>query len=136
MKNRSGRFCGRLSLTETQPNQMRAEIFLRSMLDRGRWGRFGHRRRRRRTGALFFGERLGFALERHFEQCIHLRNRLHNYCADCSVRFRELSTDELAERALRALHEPVRYRPVETDGAARAAREIVAAMENRAWAQA
>jgi pimeloyl-ACP methyl ester carboxylesterase/predicted glycosyltransferase len=79
---------------------------------------------------------LSFPLERHFEQCIHVKNRLHNYCADCSVRFRELSTRELAERALAALHAPVNYKPVETHGAARAAREIVAVMENRSWAAA
>jgi pimeloyl-ACP methyl ester carboxylesterase/predicted glycosyltransferase len=79
---------------------------------------------------------LAFPLERHFEQCIHVRNRLHNYCADCSVRLRELSTDALAERALQAMHAPVTYRPVETDGAARAARQIVAVMENRSWAAA
>ena len=77
---------------------------------------------------------LSFPLERHFEQCIHVRHRLHNYCADCAVRFKELTVDELAQRALRAMHEPVAYRPVETDGAARAAREIVSVMENRAWA--
>ncbi len=77
---------------------------------------------------------LSFPLERHFEQCIHVRHRLHNYCADCSVRFKDLSLDELAQRALRAMHEPVSYRPVETDGAARAAREIVSVMENRSWA--
>jgi hypothetical protein len=40
----------------------------------------------------------------------------------------------LAQRALRAMHEPVAYRAVETDGAARAAKEIVSVMENRAWA--
>jgi pimeloyl-ACP methyl ester carboxylesterase/predicted glycosyltransferase len=78
---------------------------------------------------------LSFPLERHFEQCIHVRHRLHNYCADCSVRFKELSSSELAERALRAMHEPVAYKPVETDGAARAAREILAVMENRSWAK-
>jgi len=77
---------------------------------------------------------LSFPLERHFEQCIHVRNRLHNYCADCSVRFRELSTDELAERAVAAMHSTPAYKPVETDGAARAAREILAVMENRSWA--
>ena len=77
---------------------------------------------------------LSFPLERHFEQCIHVQNRLHNYCADCSVRFKELGPGELADRALRALHAPVNYKPVETDGAARAAREIVSVMENRAWA--
>ena len=77
---------------------------------------------------------LSFPLERHFEQCIHVRNRLHNYCADCSVRFKELSPGELAERALLAMHTPVNYQPVETDGAARAAKEIISVMENRAWA--
>jgi len=79
---------------------------------------------------------LNFPLERHFEQCIHVQNRLHNYCADCSVRFNETSPGELAERALRAMHMPVAYKPVETDGAARAAREILAVMENRYWAAA
>jgi UDP-N-acetylglucosamine:LPS N-acetylglucosamine transferase len=53
---------------------------------------------------------LSFPLERHFEQCIHVQNRLHNYCADCAVRFRELSNDELAGRALGAMHAPVDYR--------------------------
>ena len=77
---------------------------------------------------------LSFPLERHFEQCIHVRNRLHNYCADCSVRFKELSPGELAERALLAMHTPVNYLPVETDGATRAAKEIISVMENRAWA--
>lgn len=77
---------------------------------------------------------LSFPLERHFEQCIHVRHRLHNYCADCAVRFKELTADELAQRALRAMHEPVAYRSVESDGAARAAKEIVSVMENRAWA--
>ena len=79
---------------------------------------------------------MSFPLERHFEQCIHVRHRLHNYCADCAVRFKELSPDELAERALQAMHAPVDYKPVETDGAARAAREIISVMENRAWAAA
>ena len=77
---------------------------------------------------------LSFPLERHFEQCIHVTHRLHNYCADCAVRFRELTTEGLAERALAAMHAPVAYRPVETDGAPRAARQILAVMENRSWA--
>lgn len=77
---------------------------------------------------------LNFPLQRHFEQCIHVQHRLHNYCADCALRYQELSAAELAQRALRALHEPVNYKPVETDGVARAAREIVSVLENRAWA--
>jgi pimeloyl-ACP methyl ester carboxylesterase/predicted glycosyltransferase len=79
---------------------------------------------------------LSFPLERHFEQCIHVRHRLNNYCADCAVRFKDLSPGELAERALQAMHHEPAYAPVETDGAARAAREIVSVMENRSWASA
>jgi predicted glycosyltransferase len=79
---------------------------------------------------------LSFPLERHFEQCIHVQNRLHNYCADCAVRFHEVTARELAEKALQTMHAPVRYKPVETDGAVRAAEQILAVMENRHWAQA
>lgn len=79
---------------------------------------------------------LSFPLERHSGQCMHVTNRLHNDCADCSVRFRESGSGELAECALQAMHAPVTYKAVETDGAARAAREIIAVMENRAWASA
>ena len=79
---------------------------------------------------------LSFPLEHHFEQCIHVTRRLHNYCADCAVHFRGLTTEGLAERALQAMHAPVAYKPIETDGAARAARQILAVMENRSWAAA
>jgi predicted glycosyltransferase len=79
---------------------------------------------------------LSFPLERHFEQCIHVRNRLHNYCADCAVKFRELDHRQLADKALATMHAPVRYKPVETDGAERAAKQILAVMENRHWAAA
>ena len=41
----------------------------------------------------------------------------------------------LADRALEQMHAPVRYRPVEADGAARAARRIAQVLENRWWAQ-
>jgi hypothetical protein len=33
------------------------------------------------------------------------------------------------------MHAPVRYKPVETDGAARAARQIAQVLENRHWAR-
>ena len=79
---------------------------------------------------------LSFPLQRHFEQCVHVRHRLDNYGADCSVRLRAtLTPSELAERALAAMHAPVRYKPVETDGAARAALRIAQVLENRAWAR-
>jgi predicted glycosyltransferase len=77
---------------------------------------------------------LSFPLERHFEQCIHVRHRLQNYCADCSVKFRDLLPDDLADRALAAMQAPIGYRAVETDGAMRAAQHIVQVLENRHWA--
>lgn len=52
------------------------------------------------------------------------------------MKFGELSEIELADKALRKMHEPVSYKPVETDGAERAARQILAVMDNRHWATA
>jgi predicted glycosyltransferase len=78
---------------------------------------------------------LSFPLQRHFEQCVHVRRRLANYGADRSLDYPTLDPDVLAERALAAMHEPVRYRPVETDGAARAAMRIAQVLENRHWAR-
>ena len=77
---------------------------------------------------------LSFPLARHFEQCIHVRNRLRNYCADCSLDFSQLGPDELAVQALQAMDRSADYQPVETDGAARAAAHILGVMENRYWA--
>lgn len=76
---------------------------------------------------------LGFPLASHFEQCVHVRRRLQNYCADCAVDPHSIAPAELARRALEALHAPVAYRPVEVDGARRAARLIAEVMENRHW---
>jgi pimeloyl-ACP methyl ester carboxylesterase/predicted glycosyltransferase len=78
---------------------------------------------------------LSFPLQRHFEQCVHVRRRLANYGADRSVAYAALTPDALAARALEAMHAPVRYKPVETDGAARAARRIAQLLENRWWVQ-
>ncbi|WP_127999159.1 alpha/beta hydrolase [Piscinibacter defluvii] len=78
---------------------------------------------------------LSFPLQHHFEQCVHVRQRLANYAADRSMDFATLDPDTLARRALQTMHEPVRYRPVETDGAARAARRIAEVLENRHWAR-
>ena len=79
---------------------------------------------------------LSFPLQRHFEQCIHVRRRLVNYAADRSVDYAAtLDPEVLARRALTAMHEPVRYRPVETDGAARAALRIAQLLDNREWAR-
>lgn len=79
---------------------------------------------------------LSFPLQRHFEQCVHVRQRLANYAADRSMDYAAtLDPDQLARRALAAMHEPVRYRPVETDGAARAALRIAQVLDNRRWAR-
>ena len=79
---------------------------------------------------------LSFPLQRHFEQCVHVRRRLANYEADRSVPYAGLTPEALAERALQAMHAPVAYRPVETDGAARAARRIAQVLDNRWWVKA
>ncbi len=47
--------------------------------------------------------------------------------------YESLTPEALAEKALAAMDEPVRYRPVETDGAARAARRIAEVLDNRWW---
>jgi predicted glycosyltransferase len=78
---------------------------------------------------------LSFPLQRHFEQCVHVRRRLANYQADRSLDYATLDPDTLAQRALAAMHEPVRYRPVETDGARRAALRIAQVLDNRDWAR-
>jgi pimeloyl-ACP methyl ester carboxylesterase/predicted glycosyltransferase len=78
---------------------------------------------------------LSFPLQRHFEQCVHVRRRLANYGADRSVGYRDLTPQALAEQALAAMHAPVAYKPVETDGAARAAQRIAQVLDNRWWIQ-
>ncbi len=76
---------------------------------------------------------LSFPLQRHFEQGVHVRRRLANYGADRSVDYASVTPEMLAEQALAAMHAPVDYRAVETDGAARAARRIAEVLENRWW---
>ena len=79
---------------------------------------------------------LSFPLQRHFEQNVHVRRRLENYGADRAVAYAGLTPEALATRALEAMHAPVRYKPVETDGAARAARRIAQVLDNRWWVKA
>ncbi len=78
---------------------------------------------------------LSFPLQRHFEQCVHVRKRLDNYGADRSVDYKGLTPESLAEKALAAMHEPVTYKAVESDGAARAALRIAQVLDNRSWIQ-
>jgi pimeloyl-ACP methyl ester carboxylesterase len=61
-------------------------------------------------------------LRRHFEQNVHVPHRLRRYGADrCLPYERASDPDALAAAVVGALELPVGYRPVETDGAARAA---------------
>jgi pimeloyl-ACP methyl ester carboxylesterase/predicted glycosyltransferase len=78
---------------------------------------------------------VSFPLQRHFEQCVHVRRRLGNYGADRAVSYGTLTPETLAEQTLKALHSPVSYSAVETDGAARAARRIAQVLDNRWWVQ-
>jgi pimeloyl-ACP methyl ester carboxylesterase/predicted glycosyltransferase len=76
---------------------------------------------------------LSFPLQRHFEQRVHVRKRLANYGADRALDYPSLTAEVLADAALTAMHTPVHYKPVETDGAARAAKRIAQVLENRHW---
>ena len=61
-------------------------------------------------------------LENHFEQNFHVRRRLDRYSAGRCIRYAEASDPSaLAGALVEELSRKVRYRPVETDGAARAA---------------
>jgi len=61
-------------------------------------------------------------LRRHFEQNIHVQRRLTQYGAAGPLRYEEAAVPEvLAEAVGTALSRPPAYRPVETDGAERAA---------------
>ena len=60
-------------------------------------------------------------LRHHFEQNFHVRHRLAQYGAGRCVDYGETAPDVLAGVMAEEISRPVRYRPVETDGAARAA---------------
>jgi predicted glycosyltransferase len=62
-------------------------------------------------------------LRHHFEQQIHVPHRLARYGAGRRMDYAELADpDRLAEVIATEIGRPVTYRPVETDGADRAAR--------------
>jgi pimeloyl-ACP methyl ester carboxylesterase/predicted glycosyltransferase len=67
---------------------------------------------------------LYFPLINHFEQNYHVRHRLEQYRAGRAMDYRETDPEALAEALVAELGRPVNYRPVETDGAERAARMI------------
>ncbi len=67
---------------------------------------------------------LYFPLRNHFEQNFHVRHRLGQYGAGTFMDYSTTDPDRLADAIARHVGRPVDYRPVETDGAARAARMI------------
>jgi pimeloyl-ACP methyl ester carboxylesterase/predicted glycosyltransferase len=64
---------------------------------------------------------LYFPLRHHFEQNIHVRHRLQNYEAGRCMDFHAATPDVIAEAIAEEIGRPVDCRPVETDGADRAA---------------
>ena len=68
---------------------------------------------------------LYFPLGQHFEQQMHVRHRLERYRAGTCLDFRSSTPQSIAEALVDVLSIPIDYRPVATDGAARAARSII-----------
>jgi len=60
-------------------------------------------------------------LRHHFEQNFHVRHRLAQYGAGRCLDYEQTAPDVLARAMAEEICRPVSYRPVETDGAARAA---------------
>ncbi len=60
-------------------------------------------------------------LRHHFEQNFHVRHRLDRYRAGRCLEYQDTRPESLAQAMATEIGRPVSYRPVETDGAARAA---------------
>jgi predicted glycosyltransferase len=67
---------------------------------------------------------LYFPLRHHFEQNFHVRHRLERYRAGRCMDFERDGPEEIAAAIAAEIGREVDYRPVETDGAARAAASI------------
>jgi len=67
---------------------------------------------------------LYFPLRHHFEQNFHVRHRLQQYRAGRMMDFQVATPDMIAEAIAQEIGRDVDYRPVERDGAGRAARLI------------
>jgi len=64
---------------------------------------------------------LYFPLERHFEQNLHVRHRLDRHGAGRRMDYRDSPPEAIAAAIAQEIDREVEYRPVPTDGAARAA---------------
>jgi len=67
---------------------------------------------------------LYFPLRHHFEQNFHVRHRLGQYGAGRCMDFDASTPDVIADAIADEIGRSVSYRPVESDGAARAAAHI------------
>jgi UDP:flavonoid glycosyltransferase YjiC (YdhE family) len=67
---------------------------------------------------------LYFPLRHHFEQNYHVRHRLDRYGAGRCMDFETATPDVIAEAIAQEIGRETDYRPVESDGAARAAAHI------------
>jgi UDP-N-acetylglucosamine:LPS N-acetylglucosamine transferase len=65
---------------------------------------------------------LYFPLRNHFEQSFHVAHRLERYGAGRRMEFASSTPDMIADAMVTAVQEPTGFKPVETDGAVRAAR--------------
>ena len=65
---------------------------------------------------------LYFPLKNHFEQNFHVAHRLDRYAAGRRLEFATSTPEMIAEAMLAELQRPTRFKPVEADGAQRAAR--------------
>jgi UDP:flavonoid glycosyltransferase YjiC (YdhE family) len=65
-----------------------------------------------------------FPLKHHFEQSFHVRHRLERYGAGRRMDFDASKPDAIAAAITQEIGRDVDYRPVTTDGAARAATRI------------
>ena len=72
---------------------------------------------------------LYFPLRHHFEQNFHVRHRLERYGAGRCMDFEHDGPDEIAAAIAAEIGREVDYRPVESDGAARAAALIAPLLE-------
>jgi UDP-N-acetylglucosamine:LPS N-acetylglucosamine transferase len=67
---------------------------------------------------------LYFPLRHHFEQNFHVRHRLERYGAGRRMDFDDSTPEVIADAIAEEIGSEVDYRPVETDGATRAASAI------------
>ena len=67
---------------------------------------------------------LYFPLRNHFEQNFHVRHRLERYGAGPPLDYASASPEIVADAIVEKIGRPVAYRPVESDGARRAARML------------